>query len=134
MTTSCREGQAERASRETTDRVLAHLSQESKRPLFLWVHYYDPHSPYTPPEPFRSRYRQEALSGRGRGDGRATGAARAGIRANRPRARLAIVVVGDHGEGLGEHGESQHGNLLYQATMHVPLLLVGPGIPDGPER
>ena len=37
------------------------------------------------------------------------------------------MVVGDHGEGLGDHGESQHGNLLYQSTMHVPLLLVGPG-------
>src|SRR6476646_1851310 len=44
---------------------------------------------------------------------------------------VAIVVAGDHGEGLGEHGESQHGNLLYQATMHVPLLLIGPGVPAG---
>ena len=43
----------------------------------------------------------------------------------------AIVIVGDHGEGLGEHGEAQHGNLLYQATMHVPLLLLGPGIAPG---
>ena len=41
------------------------------------------------------------------------------------------MVVGDHGEGLGDHGESQHGNLLYQATMHVPLLLVGPGLAPG---
>ena len=53
----------------------------------------------------------------------------AGIRAaERSKGPAAIVIVGDHGEGLGEHGESQHGNLLYQATMHVPLLLVGPGV------
>ena len=43
----------------------------------------------------------------------------------------AILVVGDHGEGLGDHGESQHGNLVYQATMRVPLLLVGPGVAPG---
>ena len=42
-----------------------------------------------------------------------------------------MVIVGDHGEGLGEHGEQQHGNLMYQATMHVPLLLVGPGVKPG---
>ena len=51
----------------------------------------------------------------------------AGVRATAGTGPAAIVIVGDHGEGLGEHGESQHGNLLYQATMHVPLLLVGPG-------
>src|SRR5258708_31073588 len=43
----------------------------------------------------------------------------------------AIIVVGDHGEGLGEHGEAQHGDLLYQATMHVPLLVAGPGVTPG---
>ena len=41
------------------------------------------------------------------------------------------IVVGDHGEGLGEHGEAEHGRLLYQATMHVPLVIVGPGVPAG---
>jgi tetratricopeptide (TPR) repeat protein len=49
----------------------------------------------------------------------------------RVKGPVAIAVVGDHGEGLGDHGESQHGNLLYQATMHVPLLLVGPGLRQG---
>ena len=44
---------------------------------------------------------------------------------------VAILIAGDHGEGLGEHGEAQHGRLLYQATMHVPLLLVGPGVAPG---
>src|SRR5438132_496041 len=45
--------------------------------------------------------------------------------------RGAVIIVGDHGEGLGEHGEAQHGDLLYQATMHVPLLVIGPGINPG---
>ena len=49
-------------------------------------------------------------------------------RANGP---TAIIIVGDHGEGLGDHGESQHGNLLYQSTMHVPLVVAGPGVTAG---
>ena len=48
-----------------------------------------------------------------------------------PTVRRAIIVVADHGEGLGDHGEPQHGNLLYQSTMHVPLVMVGPGVAPG---
>ena len=103
------------------------LARPDARPLFLWVHYFDPHAPYTPPQPQRTRYAQQPLPGRGRGDGRAARPAAAGLRAEDARAE-AILVVGDHGEGLGEHGEAQHGNLVYQSTMHVPLLLVGPGV------
>src|SRR4051794_31225793 len=50
-------GRPERTAQETTDRVIAFLKQPPNQPLFLWVHYYDPHYPYTPPEPFRSQYR-----------------------------------------------------------------------------
>ena len=50
------EPQEERSSKETTDRVLAYLSKPSSQPLFLWVHYYDPHFPYDPPEPYRTRF------------------------------------------------------------------------------
>ncbi len=123
-------GRAERTSRETTERVLAYLLQESRRPLFLWVHYYDPHSPYTPPEPFRSRYAGKPYLGEVAAMDEQLGRL---VKAFEQQARgpLAVVVVGDHGEGLGDHGESQHGNLLYQATVHVPLLLVGPGIRTG---
>ena len=49
-------------------------------------------------------------------------------------ARAAIIVAADHGEGLGDHGELQHGNLLYQSTMHVPLVVVGPGRDSRHER
>ncbi len=126
------EGRAERTALETTDRALAHLRQESTQPLFLWVHYYDPHSPYTPPEPFRSRYPKNPYLGEVAAMDQQLGRlAQAFEQQSKSRGPAAIVIVGDHGEGLGEHGESQHGNLLYQATMHVPLLLVGPGIRPG---
>lgn len=121
-------GHAERSSRDTTERALALLGQEARRPLFLWVHYYDPHSPYDPPEPFRSRYRKNLYLGEVAAMDQQLGRLVQAFEQH-GQTPIAIVIAGDHGEGLGEHGESQHGNLLYQATMHVPLLLVGPGIP-----
>ncbi len=112
------EPQEERTAKETTDRVLAYLAKPSTQPLFLWVHYYDPHFPYTPPTPLHGYLGEVTFMDQQLGR---LVAAFGG----------AVIIVGDHGEGLGEHGEAQHGNLLYQATMHVPLLLAGPGIAAG---
>ncbi len=124
-------GQVERSARRRP-RVRRH-SWPRRRPsrCFVWVHYYDPHHPYSPPEPFRGRYAKNAVPRRDRGDGRAARAAgrrrSSGARGDPRRSSWS----GDHGEGLGEHGESQHGKLLYQATMHVPLVVVGPGVTPG---
>ena len=105
-------GAAERGSRETTDRAIAFLSQRSEQRLFLWVHYFDPHTPYTPSYAGEIAAMDAQL-------GRLVQA----FDQHAPGDR-AIVVVGDHGEGLGDHGELQHGNLLYQSTMRVPLVVV----------
>jgi choline-sulfatase len=120
-------GRAERTAAETTDRALAFVSRERPRPFFLWVHYYEPHAPYTPPEPFKTRYAKSPYLGEVAAMDQQLGRL---VQALEPEARgeLGVVVVGDHGEGLGDHGEPQHGRLLYQATVHVPLLLVGPGV------
>jgi len=126
-------GVAERTAKETTDRVIAFLrgagvgGRESEKPLFLWVHYYDPHYPYTPPEPFRSRYAAQPYYGEVAFMDEQLGRLAAAFE-QQVKGPVAIVLVGDHGEGLGEHGEQQHGNLLYQATMHVPLVVIGPGV------
>jgi choline-sulfatase len=122
-------GLAERTATETTDRVLKWLGPQTQ-PLFLWVHYYDPHYPYTPPEPFRTRFATKPYLGEIAYMDEQLGRLIHGIE-QKLTGPLAIVIVGDHGEGLGEHGEQQHGNLLYQATTHVPLLIVGPGVPVG---
>jgi choline-sulfatase len=119
----------ERDAAATTERALAYLNQQdSSTPLFLWVHYFDPHAPYEPPARFRDRapsaYLGEVLS-MDEQLGRLTQA----FETRRPGA--AIAVAGDHGEGLGEHGEAQHGHLLFQSTMHVPLAIAGPGIAAG---
>jgi arylsulfatase A-like enzyme/tetratricopeptide (TPR) repeat protein len=119
---------AERTAKETTERALAYLRGAPNGPLFVWVHYYDPHYPYTPPEPFKTRYADEPYLGEVASMDEQLGRV---IAAFEQRGSVAIVVVADHGEGLGEHGEQQHGNLLYQTTMHVPLLIAGPGFAPG---
>ena len=120
----------ERTSRETTDAALAELGRASDKPRFLWVHYYDAHYPYDPPEPYRTRYARHPYLGEIAAMDEQLGRL---VQAFEQQAKgpVAIAVVADHGEGLGEHGESQHGDLLYQSTMHVPMVLVGPGAESG---
>jgi arylsulfatase A-like enzyme/Tfp pilus assembly protein PilF len=124
------QGGNERSAADTTGRALAYLSRPSDQPLFLWVHYFDPHTPYTPPEPFRSRYAFKPYLGEVAAMDQQLGRLVQAFQSSAPGTQ-AIVVVSDHGEGLGDHGEIQHGSLLYQSTMHVPLALVGPGVPAG---
>jgi choline-sulfatase len=125
-----RPGEVERGSVETTERAIAFLGQRSDKPLLLWVHYFDPHAPYTPAEPLRSRYAANPYHGEIAAMDRQLGRLVEAFERNVP-GTSAIIVAGDHGEGLGDHGESQHGNLLYQSTMHVPLVVIGPGISTG---
>ena len=123
-------GRAERTARETTDAALAALRQPSSAPRFVWVHYYDPHAPYAPPEPYRGRHASRPYLGEvdfmDAQMGRLTEAFQAAA-----TAPVAILIAGDHGEGLGDHGEREHGHLLFQSTMHVPLVMMGPGVPAG---
>jgi arylsulfatase A-like enzyme/Flp pilus assembly protein TadD len=92
------------------------------RPFFLFFHLYEPHTPYDPPEPYASRYPLKY-------DGEiATADAIVGqLLAELERAavydRAIVVLLSDHGEGLGDHGEDEHGVLLYNEAIHVPLLL-----------
>jgi len=123
-------GSPERGAAETTDRAIAYLEREGSRPLLLWVHYFDPHHPYSPPEPFRTRYAKSPYLGEVAAMDAALGRLVQAFERH-AAAPVAVVVAGDHGEGLGDHGESQHGKLVYQATMHVPLVVVGPGVAPG---
>ena len=123
-------GRAERSAAETTDRVLAFLAGAPRGPLFLWVHYYDAHHPYEPREPFRARYAKNPYLGEVAAMDEQLGRLLPAFERYGDR-WTAVAIAGDHGEGLGEHGESQHGNLLYQSTMRVPLLLWGAEIRQG---
>jgi choline-sulfatase len=126
-------GRAERTAVETTDRALTELRTPSKGPRFIWVHYFDPHDPYAPPEPFRSLYRTTPYLGEVAAMDHELGRLVTAFeeQVTREGHPAAFAVVADHGEGLGDHGESQHGHLLYQSTMHVPLIFAGTGISPG---
>lgn len=121
----------ERGAAATTDRALAHLARTPGRPLFVWVHFYDPHEPYTPPPPFAERYREDPYLGEIAAMDQQIGRLLAGFERAVGRERLRVLVVGDHGEGRGDHGEMLHGNLLYQGVMRVPLVIAGGGIAPG---
>ncbi len=120
----------ERAAVHVVDTALA-LTKDVKEPLFLWVHLYDPHFPYVPPEPYRARFAGRPYDGEIAYVDAQLARLFAELKRRGQGERLIVAIAGDHGEGLGEHDERNHGVLLYQATQHVPLLLRGPGVPAG---
>ena len=123
---------AERRGDEVVAAALAWWRQTKPkgRPRFLWVHLFDPHAPYDPPEPFRSRFAANPYLGE-------VAAADAflapllGPFLDGTGAEPFVVVTADHGESLGEHGELTHGLFAYEATLRVPLVLWGRGIAPG---
>jgi arylsulfatase A-like enzyme/Tfp pilus assembly protein PilF len=97
------------------------------RPFFAWVHLYDPHAPYSPPEPFRTRYVSDPYAGEIAYTDAVVGKIVADLESRKILDSTLVAVVGDHGEGLGEHGEQTHSLLIYNSTIHVPMLLAFPG-------
>lgn len=123
-------GYPERSAAAVTDRAIDWLSR-TDRPFFLWVHFYDPHAAYQPPAPYAERFRDRPYDGEIAAVDAALGRI---VNALRDAGRLdttLVVVTADHGESLGEHGERTHGYGLYDATLAVPLVLRGPGVPVG---
>ncbi len=99
-------------------------------PFFLWIHLYDPHAPYNPPAEFRARTRT-AYDGEIAFADSQIARVFEWLRAHKEIERTLIVVSGDHGEGLGDHGERTHGMLVYDSTLRVPLVVASPGHPAG---
>lgn len=126
--------EAERPASQVADRALAWLEKaagDRERPFFAWVHFYDAHAPYSPPEPYASRHKEAPYDGEiAFVDGQIARLVEFLDRRGLARSTV-VAVAADHGEALGEHGELTHGLLLYEPTLRVPLLLRGPGIPAG---
>ncbi|MEW5979522.1 MAG: sulfatase-like hydrolase/transferase [Acidobacteriota bacterium] len=117
-----------------TERALAWLRNRNGSKsgnFFLWVHYYDPHFPYDPPEPFASRFSKDQYAGEIAFTDEQVGRLLKGLSDLGLREKTLVVLMADHGEGLGDHGEFTHGVFLYDATMHVPLIMAGPDLPAG---
>jgi choline-sulfatase len=119
----------ERRGMEVADSALAWLNQNPQGPFFLWLHFYDPHDPYDPPPPFKAQYPQSPYDGEIAYMDSAIGKVLAALRKSGLYDQSLIVVVADHGEAFGEHGEWSHGLFLYDETIHVPLLIKLPASP-----
>jgi arylsulfatase A-like enzyme/Tfp pilus assembly protein PilF len=116
----------ERPGNEVTDRALAWLAGAAATPFFAWVHFYDPHSPYRPPEAYARAYPGQPYLGEIAFTDSQVGRLMAFLEQRALLDRTVVVVVGDHGESLGEHGEATHGFFLYDATTRVPLIIRSP--------
>lgn len=123
----------ERPAASTIEQVVPYIGTAARLDMpayFVWVHFYDPHEPYAPPEPFRSKWAGDPYLGEIAAMDDALGKLVGYFeRATFPKDRK-IMVLADHGEGRGEHGEMLHGNLLYQGVMQVPLVIAGDGIDE----
>jgi arylsulfatase A-like enzyme/Flp pilus assembly protein TadD len=121
----------ERRAAVVVDQALAWLGAQSGKPFFVWLHLYDPHMPYNPPEPFLQKYRSRPYDGEIAYTDRELGRFLDAVEKKSPALNTITVVLSDHGESLGEHGELTHGVFVYDATLRIPLMMKGPGIPPG---
>lgn len=128
--TKSRWGRLERRGMDVVQRAETWLNAHDAAPHFVWVHLYDPHDPYEPPPPYSDIYRDRLYDGEIAYADSALGQFIAYLKKRNWYQEGLVIVVGDHGEGLGEHGEDTHGIFLYDSTTHVPLILK---LPNGQE-
>jgi arylsulfatase A-like enzyme/Tfp pilus assembly protein PilF len=119
-------GRVERRGVEVVEHAEAWFQKHRTGPHFVWVHLYDPHDPYEPPPPFSEKYKDHLYDGEIAYADSALARWIAFLKKAGAYDNAIIVVTGDHGEGLGEHGEETHGLFLYDSTLHVPLILKTP--------
>lgn len=120
---------------ERVSRALHWLRRPRSQPFFLWLHLYDPHSPYEPPSAFRKLYADRPYDGEIAFVDMQLARLLTAIESSPEGVRTLIVLLSDHGESLGEHGELTHGMLLYDATLQVPLIFRLPSrLPAGAAR
>lgn len=120
----------QRRGDRTVSRLLSWLDRNRDQPFFAWLHLYDAHSPYRSPEPYRSRYSDRPYDGAIAFDDAEVGQVLARLRETGRYDNTLIVLTSDHGESLGQHGEAEHGFFIYNATLHVPLVLKLPRQPS----
>jgi arylsulfatase A-like enzyme len=113
------ERRGDEASRVACEWIKTHKDEN----FFLFLHYYDPHDAYCPPEPFLSRYRDDLYAGEIAYTDHCIKQVLDKLKAYHLYEDALIIITGDHGEGLNDHGERRHGYLIYQESIHVPLIV-----------
>ncbi len=119
-------GRLERRGAEVAQHAEGWLTAHPTGPHFVWLHLYDPHDPYEPPPPFSETYKDRLYDGEIAYADSVLANFIGYLKKRGWYENSLIVVVGDHGEGLGEHGENTHGIFLYDSTTHVPLIIKTP--------
>jgi tetratricopeptide (TPR) repeat protein len=119
-------GRLRRDGSETAEHIEKWIATVDSRPFFAFFHTYDCHTPYEPPEPYRSRYALAYDGAIARTD-EVVGSLLDTMRQRGLYDRAIVIFLADHGEGLKDHGEEEHGVLLYRETIHVPLMIKLPG-------
>lgn len=117
----------ERRAEDVANRAMGWLSHRPDGPFFIWLHFYDAHEPYDPPEPFKSHFASDPYDGEIAYTDSVVGSLLEVLARHGLFQDTVIAVAADHGEAFGEHGEKWHGMFLYDETIHVPLLLKLPG-------
>ncbi|MES2222932.1 MAG: sulfatase-like hydrolase/transferase [Acidobacteriota bacterium] len=120
-----------RAADVTADHAIHWLQQQSGKPYFLWVHFYDAHFPYQPPAEFRKQYPQDPYDAEIAFEDQQVGRVLQAVKQKSPAQKTLVVLLSDHGEGLGDHGEYDHGVFLYDSTVRIAWIMAGPGVPTG---
>jgi len=118
----------ERTADKTTDQVIGWLRSKGPKPFFLWVHYYDPHTTYNPPQPFREQYPDNPYDGEIAFTDSQIARLLNELRRLELTDKTLIVFASDHGESFGEHGENGHAVFVYDTTQKVPLIFSHPDL------
>jgi len=117
----------ERPGNLVADVTLDWLGKNYSKKFFVWMHLYDPHYPYRPPAPYAAEYKDRPYDGEIAFADAQVGRLIRFLKSKGLYANTLIILSGDHGESLGEHGEKTHGFFIYNATLHVPFLIHLPG-------
>ena len=130
-------GAVERSADAVVGAAQPWIEQHHSLPFFVWLHLFDPHSPYVPPAPYAAAHADAPYDGEVAYTDAAIGRLFEWLKARDLFAQSTIIIVADHGESLGEHGERTHGTFLYDATVRVPLMVklpraVNAGVVDVP--
>ncbi len=121
----------ERKAARVNEAILPWLEENHREPFFLWAHYFDPHHPHEPPPPYDQLYAHDPYLGEIAYSDESLGTLINTLKRLGVYERTLVVFTSDHGEGRGEHDESTHSLLLYDSTLHVPLIVKAPDSPQG---
>ncbi len=124
--TKSRWGRVERRGMDVAQHAETWMTAHPTGSHFVWIHLYDPHDPYEPPPPYSQTYKDRLYDGEIAYADSALANLVAFLKKRGRYENALIIVVGDHGEGLGEHHEDTHGIFLYDSTTHVPLIMKMP--------